>query len=200
MGKNSIVFFTIAVLSFCVSGEVWAVVDIFTDNISEQGRYSYVYPQEGSSIGLTGEEKHSGANSLKISLNTDDFAGAAVGKYPPFNLQYNRDNAVLEFWVKGKTGGEIFEVLFLDADRTDGTKTETGVVAVPKYVSVTTDWQNVKIPLSDFSDNGQYWDGSKNMPDSVDWSEIQEIKFAIRPYDENTAFTIYVDDIKIMNQ
>ncbi|MBN2190650.1 MAG: hypothetical protein JW728_05505 [Candidatus Aureabacteria bacterium] len=177
----------------------YAVVDVFTDSVSDQGRYSYVYPQEGSSIELTNEEKHSGVNSLKISLNTEGFAGAAAGKYPPFNLQYGKDNAVLEFWVKGEKGGEVFEVLFLDSDRTDGTKTETGVVVVPKYLNVTTQWQKVQIPLAAFSDNGQYWDSSQNVPDSVDWNEIQEVKFAIRPYDENDSFTVYVDDIKIVN-
>jgi hypothetical protein len=51
----------------------------------------------------------------------------------------------LTFWVKGDVGGEIFQIGLKDTAGVE-TKRES-----PGYVAVTTDWQQVVIPLADFT-------------------------------------------------
>ena len=57
----------------------------------------------------------------------------------------------LEFEVKGKNGGERFLIGFADSDR-DGAGADTdisAVVPIARYVTVSTEWQKVRIPLAD---------------------------------------------------
>ncbi|HID60830.1 MAG TPA: PKD domain-containing protein, partial [Hadesarchaea archaeon] len=53
----------------------------------------------------------------------------------------------LVFWVKGKSGGENFEIVVEDNIGAGGK------VPITDYVTVTTGWQEVSIPLSDFGED-----------------------------------------------
>jgi hypothetical protein len=176
------------------------VADIYTDNFEANGKYTYVYPEGSCSITEVSSPVKSGETALKVTLDPNTYAGAAVGGYPFMDLSGVRNTGTLEFWIKGENGGEKCEVMLLDAEDADGTKAETGVVITPKYVNITTDWQKVSIPLSVFKDQGQYWDWDSNSmkKDSMKWDEIKEFKIDVRPYDKNSSFTVYLDDIKVM--
>jgi hypothetical protein len=175
--------------------------NIFDEEIEKEGTYHYSYPTDGTSqIRTTNIENHSGNYSMKVTLNPSGYSGAAIGNYPPMDLAPYRETGALEFWVKGERGGEKCEVLLLDDSNEDGMKTESGVFIVPKYVTITRDWQKVSIPLKAFPDDGQYWDGAKNVKNRVDWNAIVEFKIAIRPYDKNQEFTVYIDDVRIATQ
>lgn len=189
------VFMMLAAPSLCAA----VVYSIFSEEIEKEGTYHYSYPTDGTSeIRTTNIEKHSGNYSMKVTLNPSGFSGAAIGNYPPMDITRCREAGALEFWIKGEKGGEKCEILLLDDSNNDGNKTEVGVVITPKYVTITKDWQKVSVPLKAFPNEGQYWDGEKNVKNAVNWGEIVEFKAASRPYDKNTEFTVYIDDVNIV--
>jgi hypothetical protein len=172
---------------------------IYAEHLEKDGRYHYIYPEDESTVmEQSYDEEHSGKACLLIRFNPKTYSGAGIGNYPPLDLSNNREKVFLEFWIKGKQGNEVCEVLLLDSPDSDGIKCESGIVISPAYVKVTNQWQKVSIPLSDFSNQGQYWDGEKNVKEKIDWAEIVEFKIAVRPYDKNDNFQIYIDDICIV--
>jgi hypothetical protein len=200
--KLSLLFFVVCLLLVCSSvAKAEVVADIYTDNFEDNGKYTYVYPEGTCSIEEVSSPVKTGATALKVTLDPTVYAGAAVGGYPLMDISAVRNTGKLEFWIKGEKGGEKCEVMLLDAEDSDGTKAETGVVITPKYVVITTDWKKVSIPLSAFKDQGQYWDwdSSSMKKDTMKWDEIKELKIDVRPYDKNSSFTVYLDDIKIVN-
>jgi hypothetical protein len=61
-------------------------------------------------------------------------------------------DGVMEFQVRGERGGERFRIGFADSDR-DGQGPDTDIsayVSVAKYVTVSREWQTVRIPITDF--------------------------------------------------
>jgi len=200
--KISLLFLVVSFLLVCSSvAKAEVVADIYTDNFEANGKYTYVYPEGTCSIEEVSNPVKAGETALKVTLDPNTYAGAAVGGYALMDISAVRKTGKLEFWIKGENGGEKCEVMLLDAEDSDGTKAETGVVITPKYVTITTDWKKVSIPLTAFKDQGQYWDldSSSMKKDSMKWYEIKELKIDVRPYDKNSSFTVYLDDIKIVN-
>jgi len=200
-----------AVLLLCVLALIAAAglahaagsVDFFTDTIAESnGMYKYVYVG-GTTLDVESSGGHEGEGCLKAVFDCGPWSGAAVGHYPLTDLS-NFNKPGVEFWVKGAAGGEKFEVILIDADDSDGNKTEIGAMASPNYARVTTDWQKVVIPFNAYPKKGQYWDNNANkMVTGVDFnpSELKEIKFAVGPaYNPGKkTVTIYVDGLKIVD-
>lgn len=195
---NKALVLIVSLLVFCAEVFAGTVVNIYGDNIGKDGRYIYSYPENTSSIKEVTDEKHSGKGALKITLDTKVYSGAAIGNYPPAELKAFKGTGQLEFWVKGLKGGELFQVILVDSGDSDTIKTEVRV-PVTKFAQVTTDWQKVSIPLSSFGDEGIWWDGSKERKSPFVWNDVVEVKFAIPPLPGEKNFTIYVDDIKIVN-
>lgn len=177
--------------------------EFFTDTVDDsKGQYKYTYGGT-TALELEATGAHSGEACLKADLDCTQWSGVIVGRnplIPPVDLTKMHKPAV-EFWVKGAEGGENFEVLLIDADDTDENKTEVGVMATPKYVQVTKDWQQVSIPFDVYPKKGQYWDEAegKTMPNEFNPKELKEVKFAVGPkYNKDRkSITIYVDDLKI---
>ena len=176
-------------------------VEYFNDVIDEAGgMYKYVYGG-ATSMNVEKAGPHSGEACLKITFDCTTWSGAAIGHYPLVDLT-KFDKPALEFWVKGAEGKEIFEAILLDADDTDGNKTEVSAMAAPSFVKVTKEWQKVTIPFSVYPPKGQFWQASSNkMIPGVTFNpiELKEIKFAVGPtYNKKKkTITIYVDDIRI---
>lgn len=179
-------------------------VEFFTDTVDDaKGQYKYTYGG-GTTFELETTGAHSGEACLKADLDCTQWSGAVLGRNPliPLVDLTNLKGPAVEFWVKGAEGGENFEVLLIDADDTDGNKTEVGVMASPKYVTVTKEWQKAVIPLDAYPKKGQYWSDAegKTMPNEFNPKELKEIKFAAGPkYNKDrTNITIYIDDISIV--
>jgi hypothetical protein len=178
------------------------VVEYFSDVIDEgNGQYKYVYG------GITSFEiEKSGAKTgeacLKAEMDCTQWSGAAIGHYPLIDLtKYKKPG--IELWVKGAEGGENFEVILIDADDTDGNKTEIGVMASPNFVKTSKEWQKVTIPFTAYPKKGQYWDGNNNkMVTGVDFNaaELKEVKLAVGPaYNKGKkSVVVFVDDVKIV--
>jgi hypothetical protein len=177
------------------------IAKIYSEHLEKSGRYHYIYPEdEFTSLEQNYDEEYQGQACLFIKFNPKNYSGVGIGNYPPLDLTASLDKAFLEFWIKGQHGGEVCEVLLLDSPDIDGAKCETGVVISPAYVKVTNQWQKVSIPLLSFSSQGQYWDGEKNVKAEIDWADIVEFKIAVRPYDKNKDFQIYIDDVCIVEK
>jgi len=84
-------------------------------------------------------------------------------------------SGTVSFHIKGAKGGETPNI-YLD----DGTS--RACVDIEKYVTVTTSWQKVTIPLSEFSNQG------------VDLTHLQEIQIVFEW--ENMSGTIWIDNIQ----
>lgn len=175
------------------------VAEYFTESVIGDGLYIYAYPEATASISCEKGLAHSGDYCLKIELDATTYSGAAIGRGRLVDMSRLK-NGYVEFWIKGAEGGENFEVQLIDADDTDGTKTEVGAMATPNYVTVKKEWQKVQIPLSVFPPNGQYWDGSKINPNKFEPKELKEVKFDVRPGDNKgkSKVIIYIDDVKIV--
>ena len=182
-----------------------ASADFFIDTIDDaSGQYMYSYGG-GTTFEIEKSGAHSGEACLKAVFDCTQWSGAVVGRNPlvPLVNLTNLNKPAVEFWVKGAEGGENFEVLLIDSDDTDGTKTEVGVMATPSYIKTTKDWQKVTIPFAAYPKKGQYWDGQANkMVTNVDFNpaELKEIKFAVGPkYNAGkSSVTLYIDDLRIV--
>jgi hypothetical protein len=85
----------------------------------------------------------------------------------------------LTFRVKGQNGGELFNVKF-------ETRTAAHELDIENYVNVTTDWQTVRIPLSDFQ--------CSNL------NEARAVTLVFNGAQGGSGKTIYFDDIMFMPQ
>lgn len=76
----------------------------------------------------------------------------AGDSWRPYSIEFYTSNGFLEFDVKGATGGERFNISLSDDNpaRLANTSLGTSAVNVGNYVTVSTSWQHVKIPLTDF--------------------------------------------------
>jgi hypothetical protein len=184
------------VLLICLGLSSYALaLDIYDEDIERQGRYAYAYP-ETSSIEEIASESYNGQNSIKITLDANTYSGAAVGNYPISDLAEVKAAGYLEFWVKGLKGNEMFQIALIDCDNIDGNKVELRL-PVSKYAKILPTWQKVVIPLSDFGEQGVYWDGSQEVSEKFNWHDVVEIKFLIPPLRGQDNVTFYVDKLEI---
>lgn len=78
------------------------------------------------------------------------FSGSDSHAYVDYSLEYYQPG-FLEFDVKGAQGGERFVIGFGDEDPTrNPVNLSSNTVNVGNYVTVSTGWQHVEIPLTDF--------------------------------------------------
>jgi len=76
----------------------------------------------------------------------------AGNSWRPYSIEFYPPNGFLEFDVKGAAGGELFNISLGDNNpaRLANTALGTSSVNVGSYVTVSTSWQHVRIPLTDF--------------------------------------------------
>jgi endoglucanase len=72
--------------------------------------------------------------------------------WEPYSLEFYRANGALEFNIKGAAGGEHFQLTLTDVlpSRLDNRSIRTSSVDSADYVTATTEWQHVVIPLAAF--------------------------------------------------
>ncbi len=170
----------------------------FFDEMYVSGGYEYHYPDE-SQVYIPENSGKNGEVALKFDLIADEFSGGSVCLW---NLQYDLwplyAKGALEFWIKGKHGGEVAWAALVDDETSDGKKT---VVRVPinDYGGIKDEWTKISIPLSDFGKRGVYWDPKKEVevPEKFQWGKVCEFRIEIKKGD-NEEFVCWVDDIFIL--
>jgi len=195
MFKKSSLFLCVLVVVLLVSNSVMAL-DVFDEDSEKEGRYIYAYP-DTSSIEEVYSESYSGQSSLEITLDATTYSGVAIGNYPISDLAALQKDGSLEFWVKGVDGSEMFQVALIDNDNIDGSKVELRL-PISNYAKVLPTWQKVRIPLSEFGNEGVYWDGSSEIKEDFNWHDVVEVKFLIPPIPGKDSVTFYVDVVKVV--
>jgi endoglucanase len=104
-------------------------------------------------------------------------------------LSHDKQNYVpnghLEFYVKGKEGGEQFMIGGDDNVARRDPVEQVVLVPVSDYVTVTTEWQHVKIPLKDIYDD----------PDvPLDAKNTRAIRLGVV---NNEPFTVWINQLKM---
>ncbi|KMQ52170.1 hypothetical protein CHISP_0851 [Chitinispirillum alkaliphilum] len=176
------------------------VVYRFFDDDYVAGGYSYAYPEGQSNAWITEDQFKLGEVSVQMDLVPTDWSGGAICLW---NMSYNLtpyyETGALQFWIKGKNGGEVFNIQLLDAESPTGNNT---AVAVPStnYGELATEWQQFTIPLRDFGPRGSYWDARKGVEvnEAFKWDEVMGFRITI-DQNANREFTIWVDDINIVS-
>jgi hypothetical protein len=110
----------------------------------------------GGNVPIDTNQMHDGLPSLSYDVQGPSqwwWASILAGQdWRSKSIEFYVPNGFLEFSVKGAVGGERFNIQFSDLDpsRATGEITSSGVNS-GSWVTVTADWQYVKIPLSAFS-------------------------------------------------
>ena len=173
------------------------VVYRFFDEDFISGGYPYWYP-DNSKVFIPEESGKNGEVSIQFDLEANDYSGGSVCLW---NLLYDvtpyYSTGALQFWIKGKNGGEIAWAALVDEENVDGKKT---VVRLPiqNYGGIKKEWSQITIPLADFGKRGVYWDPKKRVevPYPFSWDMVAEFRLEIKKED-NPEFTAWVDDIFI---
>jgi endoglucanase len=112
----------------------------------------------GSSVPLDTTQMYNGRPSLSYQVTGPNqwwwvsiFSGSDNHAWVDYSLEYYQPG-FLEFDVKGAQGGERFIISFNDEEPTrNPVNLSSDSVNVGNYVTVSTSWQHVRIPLTDFS-------------------------------------------------
>lgn len=195
--------FKAAALLFLVVCAVSAVqareIVFFSDGPNWDGGYTLVYPNTAFAGADSGEFKN-GMFSLKMSFAPNMWTGVEIGMKPT-SVDSIRYDGSLVFWVKGETGSEGNVGVYIADSKEDGKPLRT-MVSLSKYCQLSKEWQEVAIPLSDFSDNGAFWSEASQASISgrMDWKSIAAVSFDVPPQKADKNMTVYVDDVKIISE
>ena len=106
-----------------------------------------------SQLPIDAAETYGGLPSLRFEVVGPSnwwWAAILAGQdWMPYSVEHYRTGGYLEFNVKGAVGGEMFTLALGDLDNARvPTETTLDSVGSWSYVSITDEWQHVKIPLS----------------------------------------------------
>jgi hypothetical protein len=135
--------------------------------------------------------------ALKMDLVVNDYSGGAIElDRVMYDLKPFYSRGALEFWIKGKNGGEVASVAL--GDENDGVSTEVKV-PLAKYGAIEKGWTHFSIPLADFGKRGAYWDEENqvDIPKRIDWGKICVFDFLTDKGDNKEA-VFWLDDIYIV--
>ncbi|MCS7151204.1 MAG: CIA30 family protein [Endomicrobia bacterium] len=156
---------------FCL-GQLLALVVLDFDTVKRQ--YSFYKDDKGSTVffsPISYDEKQ--GNILKLSY---DIVKGGWGGWICLLDKLNAEGyEFLTFRVKGEQGGEKFELGLKDAS---GQETK---LQIEKYATISTQWKQVKIPLSEFKE--------------VNLSSLENISIGFNEY--HGRGTVYIDDIQL---
>ncbi len=148
-------------------------------------------------------QTHDGLPSLRVNVTSDGSSGygwwsvsQADNNWETYSLAAYYANGALEFNVKGAAGGEAFTIGLGDRNlRRDPVQYNTPSVRSGNYVTVSTDWQHVRIPLADLIPAGSVFDltqayllylGSAN--DNAEEFWLNDIEFTSPDHEHSAPF------------
>jgi endoglucanase len=152
---------------------------------------------------------YNGLPSMRFNITSDGSSGwgwwsmvQANNNWETYSLVPYYANGALEFNIKGAAGGEAFTLSMSDhVLRRNPQNYNTPSIQSSSYVTVTTDWQHVRIPLKDIIPEGSIFDlnqvftlsfGNANNNAEEFW--LNDIKFT-SPDPEHSAPFIKVNQL-----
>lgn len=205
----------VLVISQTASAELmWAGEDTDAYGTPNTFNWSWGFAEGGDTVTLdstsvpVSTEAHSGSSSIPytwthtedtntwltrsgINMPSDGLGGDSIGTTMMTHDVSSYD--YLNFWVKGAVGGEVFQVKLGSGAYDTGLPDQQSVeVSVLDYVSeITTDWQEVNIPLAGIDLNNLY-DG---VAGPVDLTNLTGVRFTVESGLPTANGTVYLDDI-----
>jgi len=155
----------------------------------------------------------------KSSSLTLDWAGAwaASGLKRKGDLGDFQKTGAIVFWIKGKHGGETFDLTLMNPAQADyGNGHFSNTIPLAPYVATTTEWQKVIVPLKDFREKGFLWGSFKGANDSshyklFDWNQVISFQLATMnrsyagtgggktgPRVASPEFVVFIDQLMIV--
>lgn len=131
------------------------------------------------------DQMYNGLPSLRINITQDGWWGGLLAhqNWQIYSLRNYFENGSLEFHIKGNEGNESFIVGF--EDRRGGQKKD---IKISDYVTVSTEWKKVSIPLKEMIKADQF-----------DLSSVGGLYFGKDYSSSKNQFKVWLNDIKIIS-
>lgn len=165
---------------FALDNQLKAVINIGTGSSTWQTGWS-----KDSSVAIM-----DGTSSYKITATEGKFEKNS----DTWDLSAARENGgYLQFWINSTDTKNVVLTL-MDKQTTRGYNTNDTKVNLKDYYTPGTGWGFVSIPMTVFSDKGQYWDSTNKVSVAADfdYTNVKRLTFT-----NVTANTVHVQDIKI---
>lgn len=152
-----LIIFGLAAKALCIGLLLWSFEEGVTNGWGGQYNGYFRSPSWVRTYLDPNVHRSSLGHSLRIAVHREKqgFAGVWLGFYPvsngPRQFLDARSYRFLSFWIKGQKGGEDFEMHLAD-DRSEDREDTIARRPVRAYLArgVTTEWQEVLIPLAEF--------------------------------------------------
>jgi spore germination protein YaaH len=171
------------------------MIQFLTDQ--KETMYQYAYP-ETSKIAVLDKQNKRWAD---IKLQGNAWAGGGLG-VDKINLLPYLSKGALQFYIRGNKGGEALSGVGFVMDTGLGSDEkfhyETSV-PLGNYCNVTTKWQMVTIPLSDFPSSGHHFDdrNGQAITGPFKWAKVIEFDFDHSP-GSDADFHIQICNVRVV--
>ncbi len=139
-----------------------------------------------------------GSASMKIHFNPESGKStSAIDFSPQLSITPElKESGVLQFWYYCETDLPQVSVTFFNM-RADGTQAENKV-NIKDYLTTTDGWSLVQIPLSDFPERGQFWNGSAYEDTDFDFTKIDQMQIYAMTRGITEVTPTYIDSMAIL--
>ena len=173
----------------------------FVGETTLPGAQIWAYPDGGGypMPALTDAQAHDGQFSLEVNLKPDAYSGGAVCSPSPLDFSKILETGMLEFWVKGDQGKEVFSIGLLDNGNNPAGRPLQVWVSSRSYSKVmNNEWRRVRIPLKAFGGRGSYWSEEVNarISNTLNWSSISCFSFDIDK-ERFKSFKVWMDNVVV---
>lgn len=166
---------------------------VFTDRLGGTWSGGDLVAPDGR-VPVDTAETYGGLPSLRYEINDPSQwwwqSILALSDWTGYSLEAYRANGFLEFNVKGAVGGEEFNIGLADTDPARATSPSVRWVRSPAVVTVTTEWQHVKIPLSQLIPDADLPPAGLFNPRQVQAVQLSEI------YEGPYGRTFWLNDVR----
>ena len=165
------------------------------------GAQIWMYP-DGSGYPaptMTDAQAKEGKYSLQVVLKADSYAGGAVCSPSPLNLKPYLETGMLELWLKGAEGKEVFSIGLLDnGNNPVGRPLQVWVSSRSYARTPKNDWKLIRIPLKTFGVRGSYWSDEvgARIFNVLNWSAISCFSFDIDK-ERHKSFKVWMDGVVV---
>jgi hypothetical protein len=173
----------------------------FVDETTIPGAQIWMYPA-GSGYPLpamTDGKAYDGKASLEVVLKADAYSGGAVCSPAPIDITPYLDKGMLELYVTGAQGDEVFSIGVLDNGNNPVGRPLQSWVSSRSFSKVLKgEWKRIRVPLKAFGPLGSYWSEEINarVVSQLNRTSISCFSLDIDK-ERHKSFRIWLDDVKL---
>jgi hypothetical protein len=180
------------------------VVGTFFDDDIPRSSGGYTYSYGGSTSNKVLPSSTPGNRAVFATYFDNDYSGVNIssGNSHFIDLTPYRKAGSLTFWIKGGPSAQKFMVGLMDNQ--GGERKVQSKVSGDSYVALKEgQWQQCRIPLKAFIDDGVYWDASQHREISakMNWAKITDFRISINRDENKVAegkpIVFYLDQIEL---